>query len=343
VTNFGDNDACWIVDFSECGTTLYATTNDELYDPLGCRHRLFQSWTGIDWHPVLDSADGTAGHIWSLEQFQGYLYMSDSLDGDAYDRLYRMDGAGDVTSFWSSPDLPLNMLAHGREHLYLATYPSSTSTPYVYAYDGTSDPQLISDVMNQRIACLYIPHEFCDIRGEHWAFEEIEACYQAGVVAGYPNGHYDARRTVTRDQMAVYISRALAGGDSAVPDGPPSASFSDVPPDHWAYRYVEYAADQGVVEGYQDGDYRPGIEVDRGQMAVYIARARGWVGIDDPMDTAPEVFPDVPASFWAGTAVQACTDNEVVQGYGDGRYHPERPVSRGQMAVYVARAFGLTS
>ena len=76
-------------------------------------------------------------------------------------------------------------------------------------------------------------------------------------------------------------------------------------------------------------------------MAVYVARAKGWVGIDDDMTTAPEVFPDVPAGFWAGTAVQSCVDNDVVHGYDDGYYRPEVTVTRDQMAVYVARAFEL--
>jgi hypothetical protein len=39
--------------------------------------------------------------------------------------------------------------------------------------------------------------------------------------------------------------------------------------------------------------------------------------------------------------VEYCVENDVVQGYDDGFYHPEIVVARDQMAVYVARAFGL--
>jgi hypothetical protein len=72
-----------------------------------------------------------------------------------------------------------------------------------------------------------------------------------------------------------------------------------------------------------------------------VARSQGWVNLGDDMTTAPQVFPDVPAGFWAGTAVKACVDHAVVQGYLDGLYHPDDPVTRDQMAVYVARAFEL--
>ena len=109
----------------------------------------------------------------------------------------------------------------------------------------------------------------------------------------------------------------------------------------WSTRSIRTSVAHDVVAGYDDGLYHPEDEVDRGQMAVYVARAKGWVAIDDDMTTAPEVFPDVPAGFWAGTAIETCVENDVVRGYDDGYYRPEATVTRDQMAVYVARAFGL--
>jgi uncharacterized protein with LGFP repeats len=182
---------------------------------------------------------------------------------------------------------------------------------------------------------------FADIALDFWARGHIYAIARASISRGYPDGTYRPALPIARDQMAVYIARAMAGGDANVPTGPETASFADVPAEHWAYRYVEYAVSHGVVQGYDPTHYRPDEAVDRGQMAVYVARARGWVKIGDDMTTAPELFPDVPAGFWAGTAIQACVDNGVVHGYDDGYYRPEWQVTRDQMAVYVARAFGL--
>jgi hypothetical protein len=193
---------------------------------------------------------------------------------------------------------------------------------------------------------------FHDVPSVFWAFGDIEACVASGLVQGYPENTYHPERTVTRDQMAVYIARALAlpTGDAGVPDGPAAATFADVPntgcgasgtEPYWAYKYIEYCVSRGVVKGYDATHYQPLVVVSRGQMAVFIARARGWVALDDDMTTAPEVFPDVPAGYWSGTAIQACKDHGAVQGYDDGTYRPEQPVDRGQMAVYIARAFGL--
>jgi hypothetical protein len=177
----------------------------------------------------------------------------------------------------------------------------------------------------------------------YWAYYQVTACVQAGIVAGYEDGTYQPTMAVTRDQMAVYVARALAGGDGDVPEGPATATFVDVPKSHWAYKHVEYAVAQNVVQGYDATHYGPTNVVDRGQMAVFIARAMvapgGDAAIPDPV--SPRAFPDVATTFWAYKQVEYCATQGVVQGYDDGYYHPERQVTRDQMAVYVARAFEL--
>jgi hypothetical protein len=54
---------------------------------------------------------------------------------------------------------------------------------------------------------------------------------------------------------------------------------------------------------------------------------------------APAPFSDVPYWHWAKDAIRAAMAADIVQGYGDGTYHPAAPVNRAQMAAYLARAF----
>ncbi len=203
--------------------------------------------------------------------------------------------------------------------------------------------------VNQQITIRDIPvgpqGTFPDVPRDFWAYEAIEKCAEVGIVAGYPDGLYHPEIAVTRDQMAVYISRALAGSDFDVPEFTGTPTFPDVDEMHWALRHVEYAVDQNVVAGYQDGTYHPEYEVTRDQMAVYVARSLvapdGEEGLADYVPADPRNFPDVASDFWAYTHVEYCVENGVVAGYLDGLYHPEIVVTRDQMAVYVARAFGL--
>jgi len=210
-----------------------------------------------------------------------------------------------------------------------------TSTPTVYLLDLSQLVFVTGDAGTG----------FPDVPADDWAYDEIMACSKANIVGGYDDGLYHPELSVTRDQMAVYIARALVSpsGDAAIPDGPATPTFSDVPADHWAYKQIEYAVSRNVVEGYEDGTYQPASVVDRGQMAVYVARAMvaptGDAAIADP--EPPPTFPDVPPEFWAYRHVEYCVEQGVVNGYEDGLYHPEGVVTRDQMAVYIARAFGL--
>jgi len=187
----------------------------------------------------------------------------------------------------------------------------------------------------------YIWVGFPDTPTDFWAFEQILECVDAEVVQGYPEGIYGPTITVNRAQMATYIARALAGGDADVPAGPSTASFTDVGTDHWAFKYIEYAVSENVVTGYPEGDYKPDLELDRGQMAVFVARA---VAGDDscvPDGPVTPTFPDVPDDYWSYKHIEYCVDQSIVSGYLEGDYRPENPVTRDQMAVYVSRALPL--
>ncbi len=226
---------------------------------------------------------------------------------------------------------------------------SSFGTDWSVTVNPTDGSVWVADRDVAQIIHLVIPgwqpSIFYDVPWYFWAFDETGACYNAGIVGGYGDGLYHPELAVTRDQMAVYISRALAGGDEYVPEFTGTPTFPDVPAAFWALDHVEYTVAQNVVTGYEDGTYHPEYAVTRDQMAVYVARAMvaptGEAALADYVPADPRNFPDVASGFWAYTHVEYCVENGVVSGYLDGLYHPEVVVTRDQMAVYVARAFGL--
>ena len=197
-----------------------------------------------------------------------------------------------------------------------------------------------------KLSNVLFPHRpFIDIPWDQWAKAEVEACVAAGIVGGYEDGTYRPLETVTREQMAAFVARGLAGGDGSVPAGPPTATFQDVATDAWAYKYVEYAVAQKIVHGYPDGSYGPAVPVDRGQMAAFMARAMVPIGerpdLTGYLPPIVPTFPDVGRTFWAYKDVEYIAQAGVAAGYPDGAYHPEYLCSRDQMAAFVTRAFGL--
>ncbi len=180
-----------------------------------------------------------------------------------------------------------------------------------------------------------------DVAADHWAYDEIMACAYAGVAGGYEDGTYHPDWLVSRDMMAVYIARAKAGGEEGVPDGPAEATFNDVPTDHWAFDHVEFCVAEGVVTGYDEVTYFPQLIVTRAQMATFIARAHAGGDASVPAGPIVPTFNDVPAQHWAYKYVEYCCAQDIVQGYDAVTYFPDFNVSRGQMAVFISRAFYL--
>jgi DNA-binding beta-propeller fold protein YncE len=332
--------SCWVVAQGDWQVVHLAENGAEL-------------WRGnrFDYASSL-SVNYTDGSCWVADAGPGTVVHFDAQGGE----LWRgaIGGAFGVSvnsadgSCWVA-DLFNNQVVHLAQDGTELWRGGGFNSPHSVSANPVDGSCWVADEHNAQVVRLVIPGWrapiFYDVASYHWAFEEVEACYNAGIVGGYGDGLYHPELAVTRDQMAVYISRALAGGDEYVPEFTETPTFPDVPEEHWALDYVEYAVERNVVAGYQDGSYHPQYQVTRDQMAVYVARAicdpTGEDGLSGYIPADPRNFPDVPDTFWSYTHVEYCVENGVVAGYLDGLYHPELVVTRDQMAVYVARAFDL--
>jgi len=210
--------------------------------------------------------------------------------------------------------------------------------PGIYSVRMTASNDLGSDAKHKRA---YIWAGFPDVSPEHWAFRPVLLCAAGGIVSAYPDDLYHPTWEVSRDQMAVFISRALTGGDDNVPDGPTTATFDDVPTDHWAYKYVEYCAAEGIVQGFDPVTYGPTFTLTRDAMAVFISRALAGGDDNVPDGPAEATFDDVPTDNWAYRYVEYCAADGIVKGYDPLTYRPTLTLSRDQMAVFVSRALAL--
>lgn len=179
------------------------------------------------------------------------------------------------------------------------------------------------------------PESFDDVPDGYWAQKQIAAIVKSGIASGYSATKFDPEKIVTRDQMATFIARAVAGGDSSVPVGPSSPSFSDVPASFWAYKYIEFLNKLGIASGYSGSTYKPSSEVTRDQMAVFLSRAVGLT----PYNNSVATFSDVPKTHWAYSYIEAAYLNGIVTGYSSTEFRPNEKVTRAQMSVFLMRTF----
>jgi hypothetical protein len=128
----------------------------------------------------------------------------------------------------------------------------------------------------------------------------------------------------------------LPGADMVIPAHAGGFPFPDTA-GHWAEAIVREAVEQGWVDGYEDGTFRPDRPVTREQLAALLVRAFGLTA-----DESEPRFADAAAiADWAKPYAAAVQAIGLMGGYEDGAFRPDRPVTRAELSVVLSRALGL--
>lgn len=117
---------------------------------------------------------------------------------------------------------------------------------------------------------------------------------------------------------------------------PSVLAFSDTQ-EHWASFYIEELAAEGIVTGYEDGNFGPDDTLTRGQFAKVVALA---FDLEFQGETD---FTDVDADAWYASYIDALVSAGLAEGYGTGEFGPEDPVTRAQAVKILVLAAGLES
>lgn len=170
---------------------------------------------------------------------------------------------------------------------------------------------------------------FKDVPQTHWAYQDIQALVEKGVLNGYSNGTFKPDQHVTRAQAAIILSAAA----DIKPIKPAKASYPDVPTNHWAFGSIEALKQAGVIHGKGNGMYGPDEVLTRGQMAKILTESFGLTA------KSTNYFNDVKQGDWMFTYVMALRDNGITVGFPqDNTYRPDGLVTRAQMAAFANRS-----
>ena len=113
---------------------------------------------------------------------------------------------------------------------------------------------------------------FSDVGFDRWSCKYVKRLVELGITAGIGQGMFGPEDAVTREQMAVFLTRAL---DEVPADGycGTTSPFTDVPYDYWSCKYVKRLVELGITAGIGEGLYGPIDQVTRAQMAVFLYKA----------------------------------------------------------------------
>ncbi|WP_102335487.1 C40 family peptidase [Salimicrobium jeotgali] len=165
--------------------------------------------------------------------------------------------------------------------------------------------------------------DFRDVPDHYWAAKKISYISDKGIIEGY-NGYFRPKDNVTRGEAAKMISEALNLGTSS------RDRFSDL--SGWSRKYVNAVAAKGLIEGYEDGTYRPEEHMTREEIATVLTRAFDLSG------SGRVGFKDVSSHNWSYEYIQALASNSITNGYEDNTFRPKKTTSRSEFAAFVYNA-----
>ncbi len=198
-----------------------------------------------------------------------------------------------------------------------------------------------------------------DVDGSHWAYQYVRVLWEEQVTDGKivlvrrdgrqrRESRFYPSEDCTRGQYAMMLAKAFrlepAGGPPVFTDVREDYSVFDKP----AFGHIQAAAAAGIIVGYPDGRYCPGLTITREQAFAMLVRALGLESYaremgEDEVRRALRAFKDrgsISASLTGLIAVAARFG--IVEGYPDGTLRPARAVSRAEAATVVYRSCMVT-
>ncbi|QFS49058.1 fasciclin domain-containing protein [Nostoc sphaeroides] len=127
----------------------------------------------------------------------------------------------------------------------------------------------------------------------------------------------------------------------ATPSPTSSVNLSDVSSDYWARPFIQALADNNVISGFPDGSFRPNQGVTRAEFAALIQKA--FPNQNRVRQLSAGGFSDVPAGYWAASAIQNAYETGFLAGYPGNVFRPNEQIQKVQAIVAVTNGLGLTA
>ena len=112
-----------------------------------------------------------------------------------------------------------------------------------------------------------------------------------------------------------------------------AASYSDVPSEHWAVSVINQAADAGIMQGRDNGEFGLGDTIKRCEFAAMLVRMMKW----DKSTAQVSAFTDANSNDWFYADVNTLAERNV---YSESSFRPNDNITRREMAVMLVKALG---
>lgn len=162
----------------------------------------------------------------------------------------------------------------------------------------------------------YTGADFTDVTTDFWGYKYISFAEANGLVTGYEDGSIAPDRAITRGEFMALIAR-FAG----IQPSDKAAAYEDAQ-GHWAEGYIAALTEAGIVDGYEDGSFRPNQTITRAEAAKTVNNVINRAP-DQDLDLAAHgyrnSFTDVAESNWFFADVMEATIDHVTREFHSGK------------------------
>ena len=146
---------------------------------------------------------------------------------------------------------------------------------------------------------------------------------------GYEDGTVRPEGSITRAEVATIFFRLLTD-ESRDKFWSQTNDYTDVPADAWYNSAVSTLSNAGILDGYEDGTFRPDGNITRAEFATITARF-----LEASYDGGNR-FPDIDG-HWAAEYINEAANAGIVDGYPDGTFQPQQFITRAEAVTMVNR------
>ena len=203
------------------------------------------------------------------------------------------------------------------------------------SYDLSSDLEIVvtsegGEVVNSFTLKTQVAKGFSDVKSGDWFYDYVSQAVASGVVLGYDDGTFKPYNNISRQEFAVMTMRMLGG--AADPNATIPYTDGDQVAD-WAKDAVAYCAANKILNGYEDGTFKPNVTITREEAAKILAAALKL------NVTGTTTFADnARIQSWAVPYVAACQKAGVFNGDEANRFNPQQKITRAETAKVMVES-----
>ncbi|MDO5301809.1 MAG: 5'-nucleotidase C-terminal domain-containing protein [Tissierellia bacterium] len=177
--------------------------------------------------------------------------------------------------------------------------------------------------------------KFDDISG-HWAEEEIKKAVANKLFKGMSETEFGPQLPITRAMLVTTLGRL-----EAVTEEAKEVPFADVEAGSWYAQGVAWAYENKIVNGYEDGSFKPNQEITREEMAAMLGRYLVYKQWPVTLQAQADFADQDEIADWASEYLEALRNTGVLNGRENNKFEPKANATRAELAKVMNRLFDL--